>query len=273
MYDNVCKFLAESFSSDFATWLLGEEVSFTELSPSELSLEPIRADALILLQSDDLILHLEFQTLPKRKIPFRMADYRLRGYRRFEDKRMHQVVIYLQPTSSQLAWQTSFSLERTVHEYEVIRLWEQPTSTFLNLPGLLPFAVLSQTSDKTQTLQNVAQAIEQINNSQTKSNIAAVTAVLAGLVLEKDVVQRILRSDIMRESVIYQDILQEGLAEGRNQGLAEGRVEGRVEERQEIAINLLNEGIAAEIIAKTTGLTIAQIQQLQSTNQEKQQGE
>lgn len=52
MFDNVCKFLAESFSADFATWLLGEPITLTELSPSELSLEPIRADALILLQSD-----------------------------------------------------------------------------------------------------------------------------------------------------------------------------------------------------------------------------
>ena len=62
MFDNICKFLAESFSTDFTTWLLGELIELTELSPSELSLEPIRADALILLQSDQVVLHLEFQT-------------------------------------------------------------------------------------------------------------------------------------------------------------------------------------------------------------------
>jgi predicted transposase YdaD len=41
----------------------------TEIEPSELSLDPIRADALILLQSEDAILHLEFQTDPKKTIP------------------------------------------------------------------------------------------------------------------------------------------------------------------------------------------------------------
>lgn len=102
MFDNVCKFLAETFSSDFATWLLGESITLTELSPSELSLEPIRADALILLQSDEVVLHLEFQTQPKADIPFRMIDYRLRVYRRFKNKRMRQVVIYLQQTNSEL---------------------------------------------------------------------------------------------------------------------------------------------------------------------------
>ncbi|MBN3880926.1 MAG: Rpn family recombination-promoting nuclease/putative transposase [Nostoc sp. JL23] len=95
MFDNICKFLAENFSIDFATWLLGEPISLTELSPSELSLEPIRADALILLESTEVVLHLEFQTQPDSNIPFRMIDYRLRVYRRFPQKQMRQVVIYL----------------------------------------------------------------------------------------------------------------------------------------------------------------------------------
>ena len=59
MFDNVCRFLAESFSADFATWLLGESIALTQLSPSELSLEPIRADVLILLQSDEIVLHID----------------------------------------------------------------------------------------------------------------------------------------------------------------------------------------------------------------------
>ncbi len=86
MFDNICKFLAETFPTDFATWLLGEPILLTQLSPSELSLEPIRADALILLQSNEVALHLEFQTQPKSDIPFRLIDYRLRVYRRFPTK-------------------------------------------------------------------------------------------------------------------------------------------------------------------------------------------
>jgi hypothetical protein len=44
----------------------------TELQPSEPSFDPIRADALILLESNSSILHIEFQTLPKNDIPFRV---------------------------------------------------------------------------------------------------------------------------------------------------------------------------------------------------------
>ncbi|MBD2362340.1 Rpn family recombination-promoting nuclease/putative transposase [Anabaena minutissima FACHB-250] len=260
MFDNVCKFLAESFSSDFATWLLNEPITLTELSPSELSLEPIRADALILLQSDQIVLHLEFQTRAKVDIPFRMSDYRLRGYRKFPQKKMRQVVIYLQPSDSELVYQTEFILENSWHRFDVIRLWEQPTELFFNYPGLLPFATLSQTDDQTRTLEEVAQVIEAMEDTRIRSNLAASTAVLSGLVLNKDVIKRILRSDIMRESVIYQDILQEGLKEGFEQGIEQNT--------QEIAIKMINKGISLEIIVDVTGLTMEQLQKLQTQTEE-----
>lgn len=122
MYDDTCRFLAEHFCADFASWLLGESITLTELKPSELSLEPIRADALILLQSDESVLHLEFQTRPDSEIPFRMLDYRARVYRQYRNKAMRQVVIYLKQTGSELVQQTSFILERTRHDFDVIRL-------------------------------------------------------------------------------------------------------------------------------------------------------
>lgn len=50
MFDNVCRYLSERFSADIAAWLLGEPITLTRLSPTELSLQPLRADALILLE-------------------------------------------------------------------------------------------------------------------------------------------------------------------------------------------------------------------------------
>lgn len=252
MFDNICKFLAETFSTDFAIWLLGESIELTELSPTELSLEPIRADALILRQSEEVVLHCEFQTEPKADVPFRMADYRLRVYRRFPMKRMQQVVIYLQQTSSKRVEQTTFTLERTRHEFDVIRLWEQPTELFMRSPGLLPFAVLSRTRDHTRVLRQVAQVIDQIPDRQAQSNVTAAAAILAGLILEIEVIQHVLRRDIMQESVIYQAIRQETWEEATHENM------------RQVAINLLQEGLALETIARVTGLAIEQIQQLQA---------
>ena len=183
MYDNICKFLAENYSSDFARWVLGEPKGLTTLSPTELFVEPIRADALILLQSSDVVLHLEFQTQPDEAIPFRMADYRLRVHRRYPNKDMRQLVIYLKSTGSKLVRQNVFTISGMRHEFEVIRLWEQPYSELLQFPGLLPLAVLGRTDDRTQTLREIGSLIDNLSDRREQSNIAAATSLLAGLVL------------------------------------------------------------------------------------------
>ena len=225
MFDAVCKFLVETFSADFSRWLLGEAVTMTELSPSELLLEPIRADAL-LLQTDRRALHLEFQTQPDPTMAFRMLDYWVRLHRRLPQHDIKQVVIYLLPSQSPLVFQTQYEQAGTRHTFEVIRLWEQPTAAFLSSPGLLPLATLSQTSDRAATLRQVAGQITRLKGRSTQSNVAASTAILSGLVLEKRLVQQILRRELMQESVIYQDIKAEGLQEGLEQGLQQGLAQG-----------------------------------------------
>jgi predicted transposase/invertase (TIGR01784 family) len=262
MYDNICKFLAEHFSLDFARWFMGQAIELTELSPTELSLEPIRADSLILLQSFDFILHLEFQINPDPKIPFRMLDYRVRVYRRFPDKEMRQVVIYLRPTESPLVYQNQFNLDKLHHEFEVVRLWEQPTELFLNSPGLLPFAALSRTDNPVAVLTQVAQAVEQIEDPEEQANIAAASSILAGLILNQESIQRILRRDLMRESSMYQSILDEGLEKGIEQGLQQGLQQGRQEAIAQVAMNLFRSGMPVEQIINVTGLTRERLEEL-----------
>ena len=220
MYDSTCKFIALEYSRDLATWLLGKPLELTEIKPSELSLEPIRADTLIFLESEELILHIEFQTDPKEDIPYRMLDYATRLYRRYPDKPIEQVVIYLRKSDSPTVRQNDYKQGKTSHQFEVIRLWEQPSEPLLKASGLFPFAILAQAEKQENLLRQIAQEIEQISDSREQSNLAASTAILAGLVLKKDIIQRLLRKDIMKESVIYQEIWSEGLQEGRQEGEA-----------------------------------------------------
>jgi predicted transposase/invertase (TIGR01784 family) len=210
MFDNVCKFLAANFSQDLTTWLLGKPIPLTVLEPTELYVDPIRADSLIFLQSEDIVVHIEFQTDPKSDVPFRMADYYLRIAKCFPRKEIYQVVIYLRKTNSALAQQTSFELPQMQHRFNVIRLWEVPTEQLLASSGLLPLAVLSQTTNPAGVLERVARKIEGIEDEAEQNNVAASAAVIAGLILDRMTIKRLLTRDIMRESVIYQDILAEG---------------------------------------------------------------
>jgi predicted transposase/invertase (TIGR01784 family) len=81
---------------------------------------------------------------------------------------------------------------------------------------------------------------------------------LTGLVLNKEVIQRLLRSEIMKESVTYQEILLEGEVKGEARGIAKGMLE----ERTQIARNMLHSGISIDMIAQFTGLSLQQIERL-----------
>lgn len=265
MFDPTCKFLAENFPADFATWLLGESVTLTKLSPTELSLEPIRADSLILLGSDNLILHIEFQTQPDPTMGFRMADYKIRLIRRFPGKEIRQIVIYLKPTRSELVFQTVYEVSGLRAEFEVIRIWEQPTQPFLELTGLLPLAVLTNTPDKAQTLRQVAAKVDAIPEQRVKSNVAASAGILAGLLLERDFINQVLRRDIMQQSVIYQEWKEEFLQEGREEGEQTGILKGKLEGEQALILRQLTRRIgslAPEMLVQVQALSLAQLESL-----------
>ena len=216
---------------------------------------------------------------------YRMANYWLRLYGKYPTKEIHQTVIYLKPTNSPLVYQTSFNSQKLNHEFNVIRLWEQPTEILQNYRGLLPLSVLSKTDDPTETLRKTAKIIDNIEDRQVKNNVIAATAIISGLALNKEVIQHLLRSDIMKESVIYQDILLEGIAKGKAEGIAKGKAEGiakgkaegivkgkaegivkgKAEERNQIALKMLGSGMSADLVAQFTGLTIKQIEKLQKS--------
>jgi hypothetical protein len=51
-------------------------------------------------------------------------------------------------------------------------------------------------------MRQAAQRIDQIADPSTQANLMAASRILAGLKLEEDMIYRILRRDIMRESVV-----------------------------------------------------------------------
>ena len=82
-----------------------------------------------------------------------------------------------------MVYQNSFQVGETIHHYRVVRLWEQSSDLFLKSPGLLPLAVLTQTSDPELKLRQVAEVLETIPDNNLRQNLTAATAVFGGLVL------------------------------------------------------------------------------------------
>jgi predicted transposase/invertase (TIGR01784 family) len=70
----------------------------------------------------------------------------------------------------------------------------------------------------------------------------------------------------MRESVIYQDILQQGIERGIKQGIEQaieqGIKQGIEQAIEQIALNMLRQELDFELIQKITNLSLEQLQNL-----------
>ena len=82
-FDNLCKLLAQKYPDRFAAWILGEPQPSVTVLKTELSIKPIRADAVTLLRTQERVLYLEFQVKLESDppLPLRMLDYWVRLYR------------------------------------------------------------------------------------------------------------------------------------------------------------------------------------------------
>ena len=268
-YDNICKYLAEEYPAEFACWLLGREITDIQVLKTELSVEPIRADSLTLLQTRQQILHSEFQTLPTSTppLPFRMLDYWVRLKRQYWCA-VEQVVIFLKPTTVDTVFTNEFVDTNTRHGYRVIRLWEQDPAPLLANPALLPFATLARSDAPNTLLQQVATQLDRIEEPRQRGNITACAQVLAGLRFDINFIRQLFREEVMRESVVYQDILQRGLQQGLEQGLEQGLQQGLQQGEATLILRLLNRRfgeVDSELQERIRGLSIPQLEELSET--------
>jgi predicted transposase/invertase (TIGR01784 family) len=217
-FDNLCKHLAETYPEQFASWILGQPVSSVRVLKTELGIEPIRADSVTFIQAQQQILHLEFQVKldSTPPLPLRMLDYWVRLYRLYNAP-ITQVIILLRPPSEGTEIETAFQVGTTSHQYTVLRLWEQDPSPLLKDLALLPLAPLAAAVDPDALLRQVAEQLSRIEAPQRKE-LSACVELMAGLRFKKNLIRQLFREDLMRESVIYQDILEQGLQQGLQQG-------------------------------------------------------
>lgn len=216
-YDNTLKYWVEQFPEAFAQWLVNASpTEELEILKTELTIEPIRADGVMFLRVTNRILHLEFQTSPQSDppIPRRMLNYWFRLYNQYECE-IEQVVIFLKPTTSPSVFVDEFREQNTSHRYRVIRIWELEPELFLDTPSLLPLAVLAKTEQPRNLLAQIAQKLDTIEDKYLQRNISGCIQLLAGINFQKALIKTYFREELMKESVIYQEIIEEANEKAR----------------------------------------------------------
>ena len=67
-------------------------------------------------------------------------------------------------------------------------------------------------------LSQVAERIDRIENKRKQSNLAACVELLAGINYSEKLIAMYLQEDILKESVIYKKIINEGIQQGEQRG-------------------------------------------------------
>ncbi|GAB4279840.1 MAG: DUF4351 domain-containing protein [Oscillatoriaceae cyanobacterium] len=262
-FHNACKALATQYPAEFIKGFFGVNAPDIRILKTELNIEPIRADSVILLGRLSPIFHIEFETLPKldgTPISLRMLDYYIRLKRQY-NRPVRQLVVFLKETASPLVFENQYRDSNTSHSYQVIRMWEQDPAMFLNSPGLLPLATLARTNAASTLLTQVAEQVATIEDESQRQTLSGYAQILAGLRYEKDLIRELFREDMMKESVIYQDILAQGVAKGRTEGLTQGRIQGELGLIQRLMARRFG-AVDPEIMERIQRLSIDQLESL-----------
>jgi len=243
--DNPLKRLFSDFSTDFAIWLLGDQVA--SVRPTNIALLPsedeIRADEVFDVTLTDgriVNLHIDFQGISShRPMSWRVLDYISRiaeTYRRdvcsvviyvgkgtgSDDKGRHQ--IKCSDGKVILSWR-----------YRVIHLWKMKAEKLLKLnrPALLALIGQTQIDNPKKVLPQVVKRLRTVEDDEMRGRLF--TALLA-LMNEKemiDMIERMIARDNLLLDTPYirrwrEEGFKEGLEEGLETGFKRGRTEGSV---------------------------------------------
>ncbi len=226
--DNLCKFLAERHPAQLVEWLFGVRGVPVEIVKTELSREPVRADAAILLASTDELFHIEFQTTARSRAPLglRMLDYYVGFQLRFPAQQIRQAMVVLHDNGEPVPH--GYESPAVSFRYLVLKLWEQSAADLLTHEGLLSLAVLCRAeSGGAALLQTVAERIRQLPDVSERREQMSLAQTLAGLRFRREDIYRVLQGgNMLEESVVYQDILHKGMERGLQQGLQQGLLQG-----------------------------------------------
>ena len=114
-----------------------------------------------------------------------------------------------------------------VFEYDVFRVWEQPLELFLSGSlSLLPLAPISAMAEVKveEVIEEMKRRLEPVPEALA-GKLWAATKVLMGLRYEKVLVANLLKGvKGMKESVTYQEIVEEGRVSGEVEGIKKGTI-------------------------------------------------
>jgi predicted transposase YdaD len=226
VWDGVMKRLVRGYAKHFTRWLAGEAVYVRALD-IELKNQHLFADALleVLLRGQPALLHLEFQAYDDPAMEMRLLEYNVLASRQYRHLPVYSYVIYLRKAGkiAESPLVRMFPDGQVIHRffYRVIKLWGIPAEALLQTGwlGVLPLVTLTEGGKQPEVVREMIDRLA----SAEEYDLLAISEVVGGLAFKKGPELEWFKrrysmfQDILRESPIYQEIVEQGLEKGRIQ--------------------------------------------------------
>ena len=218
----------------FVTWLLGDAQVVQELS-GHLN-RAIDIDILyeIILRGQRVALHIEFQRYRDTNMAERVWEYNVFISRKYSCTAI-SFVIYLKEDGkiAESPLIRAVSGGPQIHRFDFfnIKLWETSTEELMEtgLVGLLPLLPLTKEGGKREVIEEVVTKLLQVEDKGIQKNLLTITFTLSSLAFDVQedktwLLRRFkLLQDIIRDTEIYQYIMQEGIEQERQKELQRQR--------------------------------------------------
>lgn len=237
-WDSNLKRLVEANPQAFINWLVKGAVVIRELSV-ELNRD-IYIDILyeLLLDAEIVLVHIEFQRYDDQEMARRVLEYNVFATCKY-NRPVLSFVIYLKKEGKvvQAPLVKKLRSGREIWRFNFINipLWEIPTEELRNIQstGILPLLALTREGAQPEVVDEALRTIEQSPiDRNARDNLLTITLTLARLVLSGpehiDWLKKrfYMYQDLIRDTEIYQLIVQEGLQEGMQKGMQQGIQQG-----------------------------------------------
>ena len=249
-FDIVAKDPFYVFPEDMLRFLMNRlDFEFIEHVDSNLTTVEVRhMDILIkvLLEGQPVLVHCEIQTDDSQHPDMvrRNVGYLGRCYEKY-GLPIYSFVLYLRSTAGHRdpgGYFQNVPGHRFIVEYQVIRLSEVDGASIIEAqqPGLMPFTPLMKPPTDMSAIDWTARCAEVTQSlpvdSAVRNNLLIELWVMSGLAHERQDLLTLIPEDIVKESSVYQMIIERGIEQGIEQGKQLGAKEFAIEH----ILNLLN---------------------------------
>ncbi len=241
-YDLTMKRLTSEFAEDYVRFALGKTPSYTEaLEVEEVDKElpslmrEVDFAAKVTVDDRQAVLLLEFQTTWASNVPERMSGYTWRLFERYK-LGVYPVVVVLRPRGRLQDEWVMKALDREIarFRFQVIPIWEVDGGGIVEqgqvgLYPLLPLMRWEGKGDREVLEESERLVVEGIEEGDRRADAYVALKVLSGIRYPLGLIDGIMRRrDIMLESPVYREILEEGedpWLEGGEAGAFSSRME------------------------------------------------